>query len=512
MPRFLILFALAVPAAAQSLLIGNAAFPDLAGYSSVAPGSLIVAALDRSTPLPAPTMIGLQVQPAGSTNVFPLPVIEVRWNFAFAVMPENVPLGQAGVTMTVNGVGESGNVTISPAAIGLFSSGQPVAAIAVAQNLQAGLPPALNRLTNAALRGQYVTLWGTGIGKFKTNEISVEVYGIPVQPTFAGHAPGQAGVDQIDFQIPQGVAVGCYVPLTVTAGGRYSSNQVTISITETAGAPCVHPLGLTGDQLKRQDAGGTVPIGSASTIQRTDITESGGYHREEQFGVSFAEADAAGVYVGALMPAGFRCSPGQLFATVIPGSFTRAFGDAGAALTFAGPGGRTLSAAGKSGSYSKVLDSVDAPSLSSLSPPFFVDGTWTLSAPGGADIPGFQRSFILPQPLVLTNRESLTNIDRNADLVIAWEVHGHSPNDRVVIMLGTVPPKFIFCDATLGTGKLVIGRDLLREVPLGSSGLFVSLTSAASSSLLTTVPLRSGEPMPISLTTYSSESIPIVIR
>ena len=523
MPRFFVAFVLAAAASAQSLSVGSAAFPDFAaaGVSSVAPGSLIVAIPPgRYPPLPAPSMIVLQMQPAGSTQIFPMSVTEVRSGMVFAVVPDAVPLGSTNVTMIVNGVSSSGNVSVSPASIALFASGRFGSGPAIAQNLTPGSPPSLNQLTNPALPGQYVTLWGTGLGNFAAPDVAVEVYGIKVQPSFAGHAPGQPGIDQIDFRVPDDVPGGCYIPVNITAGRKYGSNLVTIATTKSPGTPCTHPLGLSADQLKRLDAGGTMPMGSIATYSGAYPLESGDYQRDENVQVSFVQANAQDVFTGPLrpVPGSPICTDGQLFVTITatisssPPIFAPpAFGDAGSALTFSGPDNQRLNLPRRNGLYSQALDPpAKAPTLAALPPSFLGGGSWTLGAAGGADIAAFQRSLTLPARLEWTNRNTLVSIDRSTDLVITWNSEGHAPTENVTVTLSSGSSRYTRCDASAQAGRLVVPRDILQELlPSSTANLSVSISSGPS---VTDVPLGTGGSAPLTLSTYSSETIALAIR
>jgi len=59
--------------------------------------------------------------------------------------------------------------------------------------------------------------------------VTATVGGQPAMVTFAGLAPGFAGVYQVNVQIPSGVALGDAVPVVLTQGG-FSSNTATIAV------------------------------------------------------------------------------------------------------------------------------------------------------------------------------------------------------------------------------------------------------------------------------------------
>jgi len=146
-------------------------------------------------------------------------VTAVAPGILWAVVPVNAPIGWTTVTLTVNTSSVTGQVYVSASSFGLFSGLRDGSGPAIAQNIADGAAPVVNQLTSPVLPGQYVTVWGTGIGDFTTTDVKVDIYGIKVQPTFAGHSPGLPGVDQINFRVPDNVPGGCYIPVTATAGG-----------------------------------------------------------------------------------------------------------------------------------------------------------------------------------------------------------------------------------------------------------------------------------------------------
>jgi uncharacterized protein (TIGR03437 family) len=226
-----------------------------------APGSLLKIFPVSATPDLSRTM--LQFQPGGFGPYFGAQLVAWSQGTLLAVVPEDFVLGPANVLLSVNGVAfRPAFIDVRSAAIDLFSVSGLGSGPAVAQNVDANGTASVNQLTHPALAGQYVTLWGTGLGKFTTADVTVELAGILIQPTYAGPAPGQPGVNQVNFKVPPDARDGCYIPVTVRAG-RSISNEVTIAKAASPGA-CAHRFGLSSDQLATIDAGGTIPFGSTS--------------------------------------------------------------------------------------------------------------------------------------------------------------------------------------------------------------------------------------------------------
>jgi uncharacterized protein (TIGR03437 family) len=90
--------------------------------------------------------------------------------------------------------------------------------------------------TNPATAGEYVALYGTGLGPtFSSGGLnvavttpSVYVGGLAAKVIFAGRAPGYTGLDQIDIQIPSGLQTG-NVAIVETSGSRMS-NTVYLAV------------------------------------------------------------------------------------------------------------------------------------------------------------------------------------------------------------------------------------------------------------------------------------------
>jgi trimeric autotransporter adhesin len=107
----------------------------------------------------------------------------------------------------------------------------------------------INSAANPAARGDWVAIFGTGIGvttpastdgmlasapfgQLPANvNVTVTMGGITCQTNYAGAAPGLiSGAVQINAQVPAGVTPGPNVPLTVTIGGVSAQTGVTLAV------------------------------------------------------------------------------------------------------------------------------------------------------------------------------------------------------------------------------------------------------------------------------------------
>jgi hypothetical protein len=73
-----------------------------------------------------------------------------------------------------------------------------------------------------------------------TAAVSVSIGGRPATIAYAGRSPCCSGVDQIVATVPANAPLGCWVPVTVNAGG-WISNTVTMAIAAPGAAACSDP-------------------------------------------------------------------------------------------------------------------------------------------------------------------------------------------------------------------------------------------------------------------------------
>jgi uncharacterized protein (TIGR03437 family) len=133
----------------------------------------------------------VRLQPRTSNRVLVTNPIGAYASGLLAVVPSDMPFGLADVSVLLDGsVNRRFTVNVVRHEIGLFAVAGYGVGPSVAQNIARGTKTVANRLTSAALPGQYLTLWATGLGDLTTSEVTAEVAGKNVSLTYAGSAPG----------------------------------------------------------------------------------------------------------------------------------------------------------------------------------------------------------------------------------------------------------------------------------------------------------------------------------
>jgi uncharacterized protein (TIGR03437 family) len=100
----------------------------------------------------------------------------------------------------------------------------------------------VNSATNPAVRGTYISVYGTGFGAYNpvspdglqrlAGTVTATIGGVGVNVLFAGQAPGEtSGLQQINLQLPTTLPAGTAVPITLTINGvNATQNGVTVAL------------------------------------------------------------------------------------------------------------------------------------------------------------------------------------------------------------------------------------------------------------------------------------------
>jgi uncharacterized protein (TIGR03437 family) len=158
-------------------------------------------------------------------------------------MPFNLPGPTANIQVTYStNVSDAVPVPVQASFPGLFAQRSGGTGQAKAAN-QDGT---LNSVTNPAKRGSYVTVYGIGLGavnpsavagqvpptsplSLAVNPVAASIGGVPATVSFAGLAPGYAGLYQINILVPDAVADGAQ-EVIVSNANVASQNGLVIQI------------------------------------------------------------------------------------------------------------------------------------------------------------------------------------------------------------------------------------------------------------------------------------------
>ena len=178
----------------------------------------------------------------------PAPITYARADQVNAVAPYGLA-GHAATQLQVEYLGQVSapiNLPVTSMSPGLFTSDASGSGQGAILNLTG---PPINSAANPAARGDWVAIYGTGIGvtspastdgmlasaplgQLPANvNVTVTMGGIACQTNYTGAAPGLiSGALQINAQVPAGVTPGPSVPLTVTIGGVSAQTGVTLAV------------------------------------------------------------------------------------------------------------------------------------------------------------------------------------------------------------------------------------------------------------------------------------------
>jgi len=180
------------------------------------------------------------------TQAFPLFVSAGQIN---AVMPSSVTAGLATLRLTYQNTKSNAiTIQIADSAPGLFAVANAAGPGSI-QNYVSATSLPLNSLATPAAPGQIVEIWGTGLGPvtFPDNvtptpgnvstPVTVTIGGQAATVLYSGRSPCCAGVDQVNVYVPANAPLGCWVPVSVNAGGVVS-NVTTMAIAAAGATSC----------------------------------------------------------------------------------------------------------------------------------------------------------------------------------------------------------------------------------------------------------------------------------
>ena len=214
----------------------------------VAPGGLVTVFGSSFSPinlatreLPLPTALG---ESCLTVNGVALPMLFVSPGQINAQLPFNMAGKAVLVLRTPGGVSDNFNFTVMPTAPSVFRSGVagPMTDIPTVYRHSNGQ---LVTGSNPIHPGDHILIFATGLGVTEPAaqagmpapsdplprvliEPQVTLGGVPLAIAYAGLAPGQVGIYQINAQVPGGVPEGLDIPLVITQGGGSTTLEVRV--------------------------------------------------------------------------------------------------------------------------------------------------------------------------------------------------------------------------------------------------------------------------------------------
>jgi uncharacterized protein (TIGR03437 family) len=482
-----------IPAGLPNYGIAQGSIFDIFG-ANIAPSSTPLQSVPLSTSLAGVT-VTVTVNNT-TTNVI---LYYVTPNQIAGILPSSTPVGSGKLSVFNNGtlVG-SAPILVVQSAFGILTLnglGTGQAAAFDVHNNYVGF-------TNALNPGDYVVLWGSGVGPVPagTNETiqqtPANLSNVPfkawiggVEATVYYHGRSQfPGLDQVILIVPQGVTPGCYVSV-VGQSGDIDTNFATLPIT-ASGRTCNEPvLGLSASQVQ------AIPASSASQDQAhaSSGTFTGGFigidNAITTFGGMTTSMDVAGAQFFKLTAAQFDALPMPFASlggcTVFPGggnALVRTIGslygaippnaslNAGA-IVVTGPLGSAAIPMANDGLY----DAISSPLSASFIPES--GGSFTFdNGSGGPDIGKFSANVAIGTGGILTwtNQSSITTINRAKGVTVTWS--GAGTNTFVVVSGVSVllqPPYSsaqFACSVPASVGTFTVPPYVLLALPAAGNG------------------------------------------
>ena len=354
-----------------------------------------------------------------------------------AVLPSTTPVGTGTITVNYNGQSGTATLVVTKSAFGILTSNLTGNGAITATNLQYQVITP----TFSAAPGQYIVLWGSGLGADTANtdraypmkqdnlkNATVYIGGVRATVLYAGRSlfPGE---DQIDVEVPElgaspafetakldrdvprassGFQGGCAISVAVVANGVVS-NFGTLPVSPGGGV-CSDPvLGITGTSSTSGTVKGGVVELSKITVPSSDfgaLKPQAEPTTTTYSAFSIFSSKTGNVSVGSDLSIG-NCIvylPGNP-----SGTETVTFLNAGKSIGLAGGGISAQLAQSTVGEYFATL-------TSSL-----MAGTaYTFTGTGGKDVGSFNVTITFPTQLDWTNENSISTVTEAQGQLITW--------------------------------------------------------------------------------------------
>jgi uncharacterized protein (TIGR03437 family) len=411
-----------------------------------------------------------------------------------AIMPSNTPLGTVSITTTYQGKTSTGSVQVVAASFGILSYNSA----GTGQGLITNDSYQLVDYNSVAHPGEYLTLWGTGLGAISGSDANkpptgnipasnpiVYVGGDKVAPIYHGRSPCCGGVDQVIFAVPTNVT-GCNVPVAVEIGNTLS-NFVSVAIAPNGSASCTDPFGVPYSVLAAWGTQGSATLGNIVNEAYNDTapsilsifggggtsvasgTEQIATFYKYQFTNMTGLAPILNIGACIVYPFAGTSAP-------TPGVYSSTGLDAGSPLTVTD--GDKQGAIKESSSKGYYRDIYELPA-----------GSVTFAGPGGNSVGAFNVTFpVGPENLFWSNESGISTITRSTGVKVTWT--GAAAGSTVQITgysiggssQSTAAGAGFTCTADGSAGQFTVPASILEALP-ASADFSSSILPIATGSL-----------------------------
>jgi uncharacterized protein (TIGR03437 family) len=449
-----------------------------------------------------------------------------------AVLPSTVATGNYNVTVTNGTTSTPFAVQVVQRKTGLITADGSGSGLSVIQNFISQSQLDIDRFTtfsasgytfSPAKPGQVLIAWATGMGPvtggdntaspgfdFTKNGVNVQVLvgGMSIAPLYAGRAPGLAGADQINFQLPTNVPTGCTVSFQVSVNGVLS-NPAFIAIAPDANTNVCTAPGYTTAQLQSLDQGNSIITGGFTITQFGVTVPQVGSVKQNSIGGGFFQLTGFQLAAGAQQNvSAIQSGSCQIFQSTTTGTTPNATGsltylDAGN-VSVTGPAGSSLSnlALTKTNNLYGIssTEGFSIPGQTNFSLPA---GTYTLNGGGGPDVGSFNTSLSLPAALTVTGGLP-SSVNRGNPLTLNWtggntsdlvEIVGSSSSTSGTGATATTTSVTFICLTTAGQKTFTVPTSILGQLPATSgnnTGFLEVATGTANSTFTASLPKIGG--------------------
>jgi uncharacterized protein (TIGR03437 family) len=454
--------------------------------SNLGPASLTT---DTKTTFQNMTLAGTSVNVTVNGTAVPALLYYTSANQIAALLPSNVPTGAGTVAVTYNNqTGPSHPVRVVPSGLGIFtatSDGQGAGIVTYPDYSLVSTVRAANcggpyTTCGAANPGDVLTIWATGLGPINGKDAAGDGLGVnmPNVPltVWLGNVSVTAsyqgrgcciGEDQIIFTVPANAPTGCAVPLSLQVN-NFISNVVELPVAPAGTRACIPSDPKFPAGTVQQVTGGSGPF-SYAEIDLKHVDQQPGFQdiftgQFLRFSVASAVQPFFMSYVD--MPPLGTCAVINTLNGGNPPLTPLASLDFGSQISVRGPSG-TQNAPASSGQFKTTLSS----SGNFLSP-----GTYTVSAPGGADVPAFSASISIPAMPAMTSpppdAPNPVAATRANGLTVNWSGGSQAAYVQIEVFSATdytyTNGADLICSASASAGTFTVPPSAMLALPAGN--------------------------------------------